>query len=303
MTHDTTDGMTGRRRGFDAIDTAARSLAASGVESAWLDAELMMAAAAGVTRAEILAGGITLSSETLVRFDAMLSRREKREPLAYIVGHKEFYSLDFEVTPAVLIPRPETEVVVATALEAIDRRRAPRVLDIGTGSGAIAIAIAANAHAARVTATDISADALAIAARNASRHRVADRVTFRRADCFEVLDGGPPLGSFDLVVSNPPYVDDGALAGLEPEVRGYEPRVALAAGSDGLNFFRRIGSGARAHLSGNNGELMVEVGAGQAAAVADIFERAGLRVVSVLNDLAGLPRVVRARAVMGNSNG
>lgn len=294
MTQGTTDGMTGRRRGFDAIDRAARRLAASGVESAWLDAELLMAAAAGVTRAEILSGGAVLSSETLARFDAMLARRTKREPLAYIVGHKEFYSLDFEVSPAVLIPRPETELAVTAALEAIELVRDPRVLDIGTGSGAIAIAIAANAPAARVTATDISPRALALAARNAVRHRVADRVSFRRADRFEVLDAEPPLGHFDLIVSNPPYIDDGALAGLEPEVRGYEPHVALAAGSDSLNFFRAIASGARVHLGGG-GELIVEVGAGQAAAVAQIFDRAGLRVVSVLDDLAGLPRVVRAR--------
>ncbi len=294
MTQGTTDGMTGRRRGFDAIDRAARRLAASGVESAWLDAELLMAAAAGVTRAEILSGGAVLSSETLARFDAMLARRTKREPLAYIVGHKEFYSLDFEVSPAVLIPRPETELAVTAALEAIELVRDPRVLDIGTGSGAIAIAIAANAPAARVTATDISPRALALAARNAVRHRVADRVSFRRADRFEVLDAEPPLGRFDLIVSNPPYIDDGALAGLEPEVRGYEPHVALAAGSDSLNFFRAIASGARVHLGGG-GELIVEVGAGQAAAVAQIFDRAGLRVVSVLDDLAGLPRVVRAR--------
>jgi release factor glutamine methyltransferase len=291
-----TQAITGRRRGLDAIDAAARRLAAVGVESAWLDAELLMAAAAGVTRAEILAGGLSLSSETLARFDAMLSRREKREPLAYILGHKEFYSLDFEVSPAVLIPRPETELAVAAALEAIKSTRDPRILDIGTGSGAIAIAIAANAHDALVTATDISADALAIAVRNASRHRVADRVTFRHADCFEVLDGEPRLERFDLIVSNPPYIDDGSIAALEPEVRGFEPRVALGAGADGLNFFRRIAAGTRAHLQ-DAGEAIVEVGSGQAAAVSDIFERAGLRVASVLNDLAGHPRVVRARAV------
>lgn len=298
-----TQEMTGHRRGFEVIDSAARRLATSRVESAWLDAELLMAAAAGVTRAEILGGGLEPSSETLARFETMLARREKREPVAYIVGHKEFYSLDFEVSPAVLIPRPETELAVVAALEAIESIRVPRVLDIGTGSGAIAIAAAVNAPAARVTATDISADALAIAARNAARHRVADRVTFRRADCFELCDSDEPLGSFDLIVSNPPYVEDAALAGLQPEVRGYEPRVALAAGSDGLNFFCRIASGARAHFSRTGGELIVEVGAGQAAAVAEIFEREGLRIVSVLNDLAGHPRVVRARAGGENSHG
>ena len=290
-----TQAITGRRRGFDAIDAAARRLSATGIESAWLDAELLIAAAAGVTRAEILAGVAAQSSETLVRFDAMLVRREKREPLAYILGHKEFYSLDFEVSPAVLIPRPETELAVATALEAFERTRDARILDIGTGSGAIAIAIAVNAHDARITATDISADALAIAKRNANRHQVPDRVTFRRADCFDTLDTEPPLERFDLIVSNPPYIDDESIAGLEPDVRGYEPLVALRAGSDALGFFRRIASGARAHLQ-DTGELIVEVGAGQASAVADIFEQAGLRVASVLNDLAGHPRVVRARA-------
>ena len=258
-----------------------------------------MAAAAGITRAEILAGTTAPSSETLARFDAMLARREKREPLAYILGHKEFYSLDFEVSPAVLIPRPETEFAVAAALEAIKSTHDPRVLDIGTGSGAIAIAIAVNARDARVTATDISADALAIAARNANRHQVSDRVTFRRADCF---DTKPPLERFDLIVSNPPYIDDKSIAGLEPDVRVFEPRVALDAGSDALGVFRRIASGARAHLQ-DTAELIVEVGAGQASAVAAIFEQEGLRVASVLNDLAGHPRVVRARAVGTSSNG
>ena len=284
-----------RRRGINAIDSAAQRLVAIGVGSGRLDAELLLAAAAGVTRAEIISGSAELSSETLARFEAMVARREKREPVAYIVGHKEFYSLDFEVTPAVLIPRPETEFVVTAALEAIATMREPRVLDIGTGSGAIAIAIAANAPAARVTATDISDDALAVAARNAMLHQVAGRVEFRRADCFEVGEGEPPLGFFDLIVSNPPYIDEESLASLEPEVLNYEPRVALSAGPDGLNFFRRIAAGASVHLQGD-GELIVEVGAGQAAAVSQIFERAGLRAFSVLNDFAGHPRVVRARA-------
>jgi release factor glutamine methyltransferase len=285
------------------IDLATRRLATADVESPLLDAQLLMASAAGVTREAVVTASVNLSQPILKNFEAMVGRREKREPLAYIVGHKEFYSLDFEVTPAVLIPRPETELAVATALDTIESMREPRVLDIGTGSGAIAIAIAANARDARVTATDISADALAIAARNAARHRVADRVTFRRVDCFDVLDDEPPLGRFDLMVSNPPYIDDESIAALEPEVRGYEPRAALGAGSDGLNFFRRIAVGMDAHFPDNGGDLIVEVGAGQAGAVATIFERAGLRVASVLNDLAGHPRVVCARADGAGSNG
>jgi release factor glutamine methyltransferase len=277
------------------IESAAHNFAALGIESSRLDAEVLMAEAAGVTREAIITGSIDLSPSILKKFEAMVARREKREPVAYIVGRKEFYSLDFEVSPAVLIPRPETEFVVTAALNSIAGKANAHVLDIGTGSGAIAIAIAVNAPNAQVTAADVSNDALALSARNAMRHQVESRITFRHADCFEVGEGESPLGFFDLIVSNPPYIDDESLAGLEPEVLNYEPRVALSAGPDGLNFFRRIAAGASGHLR-SGGELIVEVGAGQAAAVSQIFERARLRALSVLNDFAGHPRVVRARA-------
>ena len=187
------------RRALEQIDTASRRLATAGIESSRLDAELLLAASAGVTREAVVIGSIDLSLAILKRFDALIARREKREPIAYIVGHKEFYSLDFEVTPAVLIPRPETEFVVTAALESIAGKADARVLDIGTGSGAIAIAIAVNAPRAQLTAVDISADAIAVASRNARRHRVEDRVTLRRADCFDVLDGGEPLGTFEVI--------------------------------------------------------------------------------------------------------
>src|ERR1700676_1558789 len=199
------------------IDQASRRLATAGIESARLDAEVLLAAAAGVTREAAISGSLDFSTETLNKFEATIARREMREPVAYIVGHKEFYSLDFEVNPAVLIPRPETEFVVSAALECIAEKANARVLDIGTGSGAIAIAIAVNAPSAQITAVDISADALALASRNARRHHVEDRVTFRRADCFDVRDTGPALGSFDVIVSNPPYLDDAEIAALEPE--------------------------------------------------------------------------------------
>jgi len=282
------------RRALEEIDKAARRLAVSGIESARLDAELLMAAAAGVTRAAVITGSIDLSPATLNNFATMIARREKREPIAYLLGRKEFYSLDFQLSPAVLIPRPESEIVVAAALKLIAGAPDARVLDIGTGSGAIAIAIAVNAPRVRVTAVDISADAIAVASRNAEHHRVEDRVTLRRADCFEIPDGGPAFGSFEAIVSNPPYLDDAELAALEPEVRAFEPRVALSAGAGGLDILRRIAAGAPRHLA-SDGELIVEVAAGQAAAVAKLFEAAGLRVVSVINDFAGHPRVVRAR--------
>ena len=282
------------RRALHEIDQASRRLADAGIESSRLDAQLLLAAAAGVTREAAVTGSIELSAATLEKFDAMLARREKREPIAYILGHKEFYSLDFEVTPAVLIPRPETESVVSAALESIAGQASARVLDIGTGSGAIATAIAVNAPTARVTAVDISADAIAVAARNAQRHRVEDRVTFRRADCFDVLDRGPALDAFDVIVSNPPYLDDEEIARLEPDVRDYEPRFALSAGADGLDVLRRIATDAPRHLAAD-GELIVEIGAGHAGEVMNVIVRAGLQVVSMINDFAGHPRVVRAK--------
>jgi release factor glutamine methyltransferase len=282
------------RRALEAIDQAARRLADAGVESSRLDAELLLAAAAGVSREAAVTGSIELSPALLNKFESMIARRERREPIAYILGHKEFYSLDFEVTPAVLIPRPETEFVVSAALECIAGKANARVLDIGTGSGAIAIAIAVNAPNVRVVGVDISAEALEVASRNVRRHRVEDRVILRRADCFNMLDGGAALGLFDAIVSNPPYLDDAEITALEPDVRRYEPRVALGGGVGGLRVLRRIASGAGAHLEAG-GELIMEMGTGHACDVVGIIDRAGLRVVSVINDLAGHQRVVRAR--------
>jgi release factor glutamine methyltransferase len=275
------------------ILSAERRLAAAGIDSSRLDAQLLLAAAAGVTREDIVTDSIELSESVRDKFSGLMARRERREPIAYILGHKEFYSLDFEVTPAVLIPRPETELVVGAALESIAEIPDARVLDIGTGSGAIAIAIAVNAPQARVTAVDISVDALAIAARNVRRHRVDDRVTLRRADCFAVLDEGAELGSYDVIVSNPPYLDEAEIAALEPEVRRFEPRVALTAGAVGLDVLRRIANGASEHLA-SDGELIVEMGAGQAGDVVNVIVQAGLVVASVINDFAGFTRVARA---------
>jgi release factor glutamine methyltransferase len=277
-----------------AIGTASRRLADVGIESSLLDAELLMAEAAGVTREAAITGSIELSSEILYKFDTLVARREKREPIAYILGHKEFYSLDFEVTPAVLIPRPETEFVVGAALQCIAGKANPRVLDIGTGSGAIALAIAVNAPNAQVIAVDISPDALAVASRNARRHRVEDRVTFRRADCFDILDDCTALGRFDAIVSNPPYLDDAEITALEPDVRRYEPRLALSGGVGGLRILRRIANGVGAHLE-TDGELIMEMGLGHAGDVVGIMTHAGLSVVDVINDFAGQMRVARAR--------
>jgi release factor glutamine methyltransferase len=276
------------------VDEASRRLAAAGVESSHLDAQLLMAEAAGVAREAVVTGSIELSPAILKKFDALIARREKREPLAYIVGHKEFYSLDFEVTPAVLIPRPETEFVVTAALECVAGKADARVLDIGTGSGAIAIAIAINAPRAQITTVDISADAITVASRNVRRHQVQDRVTIRRGDCFHMLDGGASLGTFYAIVSNPPYLHDAEIASLEPEVYRFEPRIALNGGATGLDILQRIAVGAREHLA-TGGELILEMGVGHAGDVVGLITRAGLHVTDVINDLAGQMRVARAQ--------
>ncbi len=277
------------------LNDAARRLARAGIGTARLDCELMMAHAAGVSRVAILSGPGDLPAAALERFDAMLVHRLKREPLAYILGAREFYSLTIEVSPAVLIPRPETEVLVAAALDFITQRPNARVLDIGTGSGAISIAIAANAPGVSVVAADISQAALAVARRNFARHHLEGRIAPRWADIFTPCDGGGAIGEFDLIVSNPPYVEAAALDSLEPELRDYEPVAALVAGADALECYRKIAAEAGGHLR-RGGAAIVEVGAGQAAAVCAIFRDAGLRVAGVINDLAGIERVVTARS-------
>lgn len=279
----------------DLVAKAIERLRTAGVEDPRLDAELLLAFAAGITRERLLAESTVIDDALRERYAALVDSRAARMPLAYIVGRREFYSLDLEVSPEVLIPRPETETVVTAALSFIAGRPAARVLDLCTGSSAIALAIAVNAQRTQIVGTDISDDALAIAARNAARLDLATRVKFRRADCWTVMDGGDPLGRFDLIVANPPYIRDDEMAALAPEIRNYEPHVALAGGFDGLAFYRRIAADARNHLT-QDGTLMVEVGQGQAAEVGAIFRACGCGEIALFNDLAGISRVIVARS-------
>jgi len=271
------------------LEEGRRALSVAGIDSARLDAEILLAAACHISRAMLLADAVRMDSDIIKRFRRMVARRAEREPLAYIIGRKEFFSLDFEVTPAVLIPRPETETLVECALKFVADRGAARTLDIGTGSGAIAVAVAMNALDAHVVATDISEDALAIARRNAIRHRCDNRIEFVRADLF-------PEGDmrFDVILSNPPYIADAEIAALEPEVREHEPRLATSAGNDGIAFYRRIAAGCPSRLK-SDGAVMVEIGAGQARAVKALFRSAGFSNSDAIRDLAGIERVVRAR--------
>jgi release factor glutamine methyltransferase len=283
--------LSGRAAGA-AIAAASARLARAGVTSARLDAELLMAAALGVSRTAVIVGTPAIDAAALGRFERMVARRAAREPLAYILGQREFFSLDFAVLPGVLIPRPETETVVEAALDFLSRRSSATVLDIGTGSGAIAIAIAKHAPGARITAVDVSKVSLEVADDNAQRHRCSDRIAFLEGDCFSALDGnGSP---FDLIVSNPPYIAEAELAALAPEVRDFEPRIALEGGCDGLEFYRKIASGLVRWLV-DGGEVILEVGAEQADAVDTMMRTAGCETSERLRDLSGIERVVRSR--------
>jgi release factor glutamine methyltransferase len=278
----------------DLIREGSHRLARAYVENPRLDAELLIAEAAGVTRSNLFAGSIELDDKKQRRFERLIRRRARREPVAYITGRKEFYSLEFEVGPGVLVPRPETETIVDLALKFAAERPNCRLLDIGNGCGAIALAIASNAPGVPVVATDISTDALAIAHRNGLRLGLESRARFIHADCWDILDSGEPLGRFDIVVSNPPYVCTSEIARLEPEIRDFEPRVALDGGPDGLNFYRRIAAGLGDHLV-DRGAVILEAGKGQAATVAAMLQAADCIDVTVSNDLSGTPRAVHGK--------
>jgi release factor glutamine methyltransferase len=225
-------------------------------------------------------------------YESLVARRERREPLAYITGRQEFWGLEFEVSPAVLIPRPETELIVEAALERFpDRHASLEAADVCTGSGCLAVALAHERPGARIAAADVSADALRTAGRNADRHRVSDRVELVQAD---VLDGAGKK-AVDLIVSNPPYVPDGDRATLQPEVRDHEPPIALFAGEDGLAIIRRLIDQSGGRLK-TGGLLIFEFGVGQTDAVRELIsQRSGLTVLEVKQDLRGIPRTAIVR--------
>jgi release factor glutamine methyltransferase len=269
--------------------------AQKGVESPRLDAQVLLAHVMGCKRIDLYARSTDEAPETeRVRFRELVRRRVDGCPVAYLVGTKEFYLLPFEVTPAVLIPRPATEALVLAALERLRPLAAPRVLDVGTGTGCIAISIAKQNAAATVVATDVSTDALAVARRNAERHGVARRVAFVESDLFAGLT---PESTFDLILSNPPYVRTGELAGLAADVREHEPRQALDGGPDGFSVIDRLLADAPAHLS-SGGWLLAEIGADQGdGMLTRLRETAGLADVQIVPDRDGHARVAVARRV------
>lgn len=236
-----------------------------------------------------LDGDKAVSARARERALALLARRAQGEPLQYLLGSQDFCGLDFQVGPEVLIPRPETELLVEEAVKRLSGAP-PLVADVGTGSGCLAVALAHALPAARVYATDVSAAALAVARRNAARHGVTGRVTFFEGDLLAPLPQAELLGRLAAVISNPPYIKDGEMAGLQREVTR-EPWMALAAGPDGLHFYRRFVQEAGDWLE-PQGFLLVEVGQGQAGEVAALARGRGWDVRQTVRDAAGIERVV-----------
>ncbi|MCA9073445.1 MAG: peptide chain release factor N(5)-glutamine methyltransferase [Planctomycetaceae bacterium] len=266
-----------------------------GSESPRLEAEILLAHARGCPRIQLYTQfDEVLNEQVRGRMRELVTRRAHLEPVAYLVGHREFFSLDFEVTRDVLIPRPETEMLVMESLELLKDKSSPNVLDLGTGSGCIAIAIAVHAKNTNVSATDLSEAALAVAKRNATAHEVADRVTFRQGDLFAPLSTDD---IFDVIVSNPPYVATDDQSDLAPDVRQHEPHEALFSGGDGLDHIRRIVDGAPQHLK-SGGTLLIEFSPEQAERIVDLVEQSGeFEPPKVLSDTSRQPRAVRAKRI------
>lgn len=266
-------------------------LAGKGVESPLLDAQLLLAHTLGCERIQLYVRSEEVAdSEVRARFRDMVQRRVAGTPVAHLVGRKEFFKIDFEVTPDVLIPRPATETLVLAALERLKGIASPRVLDIGTGSGCIAVSVAMRHKGATTIAVDVSEAALAVARRNAAANGVAKRVEFRHGDLYAPVAGEV----FDAVLSNPPYVRTGDIAGLANDVRDHEPHLALDGGRDGYDVIDRVVAGANCHVS-PGGWLMMEVGIGQADEVATRVVTGGFAHEATLKDGDGIPRVVVAR--------
>jgi len=279
---------------LEVLQRSTEFLRSKGCDAPRLDAELLLAKALGATRLELyLQFDRPLEGGELERCRDLVRRRGAREPVAYLLGEKEFRSLAFEVNADVLVPRPETETLVEEALAFLDGRgaREADVADVGTGSGCIAVAVAHASPGARVAATDVSAAALAVAARNAARHGVADRIAFAHGPFLDAVDAA---ARFDLVASNPPYVLPSEEPSLPPELR-FEPRAALfVPDGDAGAMHRALAEAARARLRAGGG-LMVEIGETQGDAASRALREAGFADVRVRKDLAGDDRVVIGR--------
>ena len=287
----------------DALKRGCEVLEGAGSESPRLDAQVLLLAVLREERTVLVSHPEReLASQEEQLYNQYISERALGKPVSYITGMKEFMGLEFAVNEAVLIPRPETELLVEEAvkeLEAISREAeaVPRVLDLCTGSGAIAVSIRHFVPQAEVTATDLSEEALKVARENAER-LTAGGIRFLQGDLFEAFSNLQAPGSelFNLIVSNPPYIPAKVIDGLMPDVKDFEPRLALDGGTDGLDIYRRLIPQAAEHLA-PGGVLLLEIGFDQGETVPDLCRQAGLGNIAVLKDLAGLDRVVRAERI------
>ena len=276
------------------VAAASDRLRDAGIDAAAnLDARLLAQHVLGWEAAQLLTSAGDVPPDSFpAHFEALVARRAAREPLAYITGHKEFWNLQFEVTPAVLIPRPETELIVEAALALVPPRQLFTMIDVCTGSGNVAVAVAHDRAGARIVATDVSGGALEVARRNAARHGVQDRVHFVEADLFDDVSG--PV---DLVTANPPYVAEHSEPGLQPEVGEHEPRVALFGGIEGLAVIERIVHDAPPLLR-PGGHLVFEFGYGQDVEIEDLINSSpNLTLLELKRDLQGIARTAVCRRV------
>jgi release factor glutamine methyltransferase len=277
----------------EALNLLAQAFRMAGIEDADVDARLLVGHALHLDRARLIAqSDRILEAREINVINALAARRLKREPVSRILGQKEFWSIALAITPDVLVPRPETETIVEGALDFVVRgglrMEKLRILDIGTGSGALLLALLRELPNATGTGTDISTGALKVARENAARCGVEGRCTFVVCDIASVVEG-----PFDLIVSNPPYIAHDEITSLAPEVKYYDPTVALDGGDDGLAAYRGIAADARRLLAPGS-RMFVELGAGQEAAVRDLFTNVGLIAGIARTDLAGIPRVLGA---------
>jgi release factor glutamine methyltransferase len=276
------------------LERGAQELERAGVDRSRWEAEVLLRQAIGCSRERLLADlGEPVDAEAAGYFFQLVDRRRGRVPLQYLLGSQEFWGLTFQVTPAVFIPRPETEGLVEETIRRVEDRPA-RIADVGCGSGCVAISIAHSLPKSRVDAIDISPAALAVARDNAARNGVTDRIDFFVGDLLQPLLDRPDRHSLDVVASNPPYVPEVEVGGLQPEVRNFEPRVALTAGPDGLDVVRRLLPQAETLLT-PGGYLMLEIGMGMEQKVKELLSETHLEWVTTAPDLQGFPRILVAQ--------
>ncbi|MCK4739766.1 MAG: peptide chain release factor N(5)-glutamine methyltransferase [Deltaproteobacteria bacterium] len=272
------------------------TLGSYGVPAPKREALLMLSTLLGIKPGAVFfKDGSLLNARAEVELNQWLKRRKKREPLNYITGECDFWSLTFMVTPKVLIPRPETEQLVEETLLAVKDKKTPLILDLCTGSGCVGISIASELKDSRLVATDLSSDALAIAKANAEKNKVSSQIDYLEGNLFEALDKRNLALSFDVITSNPPYINSADIDGLAPEVSVFEPRISLDGGTDGLILIRKIINDAPKFLK-PGGTLLMEFGFGQAKDILNIVEECkAFEEVETLKDLSGIERVLRVK--------